>query len=177
MEKVVVLDVGCGGGGELRNMIRYGAIPSNLHGIDLLPDRIAAARMLSPNIDFVCGDASKLPYEDESMDVVMQFTVFTSILEGKMKRDIAREMLRVLKRDGIILWYDFHTDNPANPNVRAVKKKEIYELFKNCEIYLKRTTLAPPIARAIAPFSNILCQILEKIPLLRTHYLGIVRKK
>ena len=133
--------------------------------------------MLSPNIDFVCGDASKLPYEDESMDVVMQFTVFTSILEGKMKRDIAREMLRVLKRDGIILWYDFHTDNPANPNVRAVKKKEIYELFKNCEIYLKRTTLAPPIARAIAPFSNILCQILEKIPLLRTHYLGIVRKK
>ena len=127
--------------------------------------------------DFICGDASKLPYEDESMDIVMQYTVFTSILESKMKRDIAREMLRVLKRDGMILWYDFHANNPANPNVRGVKKNEIYELFENCRIYLKRITLAPPVARAIAPFSIILCQILEKIPLLCTHYLGIIRKK
>jgi ubiquinone/menaquinone biosynthesis C-methylase UbiE/GNAT superfamily N-acetyltransferase len=176
LEKVEVLDVGCGGGNELTNMIRYGAIPSKLHGIDLLPDRIETARVLNPNIDFVCGDASKLPYEDESMDIVMQYTVFTSILDSKMKRDIAREMLRVLKRDGIILWYDFHTNNPANPNVRGVKKKEIYELFENCDIYLKRITLAPPIARVLAPFSIILCQILEKIPLLCTHYLGGIKK-
>ena len=42
---------------------------------------------------------------------------------------------------------------------------------------LKRITLAPPLARAIAPYSVILCQILEKIPLLCTHYLGIIKKR
>jgi hypothetical protein len=68
-------------------------------------------------------------------------------------------------------------NNPRNPDVRGVKKKEIYELFPNCEIHLKRITLAPPLARAIAPFSIILCQLLEKFPLLCTHYIGVIRRK
>lgn len=55
-------------------------------------------------IDFRCGNAENLPYEDESFDIVMQFTVFTSILDSEMKQNIAREMLRVIKPDGIILW-------------------------------------------------------------------------
>ncbi|MCC7239903.1 MAG: class I SAM-dependent methyltransferase, partial [Candidatus Brocadia sp.] len=99
-----ILDIGCGGGGELRNFIRYGASPENLFGIDLLPDRIGIAKKISPNIDFRCGDASEIPYEDESFDMVLQFTVFTSILDKGMKRSIATEMLRVLKPDGIVLW-------------------------------------------------------------------------
>jgi ubiquinone/menaquinone biosynthesis C-methylase UbiE len=94
-----------------------------------------------------------------------------------MKQRIAKEMLRVLKPLGIILWYDFHMNNPRNPDVRGVKKKEIYELFPDCDIRLKRVTLAPPLARAIAPYSWLACYILEKIPLLRTHYLGVIRKR
>jgi len=71
-------------------------------------------------------------------------------------------MLRVLKVDGIIVWYDFHMNNPQNPDVRGVKKNRINLLFQDCKIYLKHITLAPPIARKIAPFSITLCQILEK---------------
>ena len=171
-----VLDLGCGEGGELRNLIRYGARPENLCGIDLLPDRIAMAKEISPNIDFRCGDSSRLPYEGEMFDIVMQFTVFTSILDISMKQSIAHEMLRVLKPDGTILWYDYYMDNPGNPDVRGVKQGEIFELFRGCQIYLKRITLAPPLARAIAPHSTILCAILEKISPLCTHYLGIFKK-
>jgi len=171
-----ILDVGCGTGGTLRRFIDYGAKPENLYGIDLLEDRIEVAKQLNPKINFICGDSSNLQYPDDYFDIVMQFTVFTSIYDVELKKKIASEMLRVLKVDGIIVWYDFHIDNPKNPDVKRVKKNEIHSLFPNCEIFLKRITLAPPIARKIAPFSITLCQILEKIPFLCTHYLGIIQK-
>jgi ubiquinone/menaquinone biosynthesis C-methylase UbiE len=139
-----ILDVGCGTGGTLRRFIDYGAKPENLYGIDLLKDRIENAKQLHPKINFVCGDASNLPYADRYFDIVMQFTVFTSIHDIKLKKKIASEILRVCKEDGIIIWYDFHIDNPKNPDVKGVKKNEIHSLFPNCEISLKRITLAPP---------------------------------
>lgn len=172
-----ILDVGCGAGGELRNFIRYGALPENLHGIDLLPDRIELAKRLSPNINFICNDASNLPYDNESFDIVMQFTVFTSILDKDMKLKIASEMLRVLKPDGIIIWYDYFVDNPKNHDVKGIKKKEIYKLFPNCDIHLKRITLTPPIARLVAPYSYLACYLLEKLKIFNTHYLGTIKKR
>jgi len=172
-----ILDVGCGSGGFLREFVKYGAKPKNLYGIDLLEERIEKARELNPNIDFRCGDASNLPYEDHFFDMVMQFTVFTSILDCRMKEKIAFEMLRVLKAGGTILWYDYYVNNPWNPDVKGVKKKEIQRLFPNCMLSLKRVTLAPPVVRSLVPLSIILCLMLDKIPLLRTHYLGMIRRK
>jgi len=58
-------------------------MPENLFGIDLLSDRIEIAKKISPNIDFQCGDASNIPFEDESFDIAMQNTVFTSILNPR----------------------------------------------------------------------------------------------
>ncbi|MBI4686404.1 MAG: methyltransferase domain-containing protein [Nitrospirae bacterium] len=173
-----VLDVGCGNGGILRECIRYGALPENLYGIDLLPERIESARKLSPHsIEFRHGNAEKLPYDNYAFDIVLCFTVFTSILDTHMKRNLAKEMLRVLKPDGIILWYDYHMNNPKNPDVRGVKKKEIYELFPNCSIGLNRITLAPPIARLIAPYSLLACYILERLKIFNTHYMGVIKRK
>ena len=172
-----MLDVGCGSGGSLREFIKYGAKPENLYGIDLLWERIEKARQLSPSIDFRCGDASNLPYEGDFFDMVTQFTVFTSVLDSGMKEKIASEMLRVLKADGTIIWYDYYINNPWNPDVKGVKKKEIQKLFPNCVLSLKRVTLAPPIVRTLVPFSALLCLLLEKIPFLRTHYLGTIRRK
>jgi len=176
LENKVVLDLGCGNGGPLRNFIQYGALPENLYGIDLLEDKIEQARMLSPNIDFRCDNAEELPYEDESFDIVMQFTVFTSILDDGMKRNIASEMLRVLKPGGIIIWYDYFVSKPTNPDTRGVRREEIEGLFPNCTFDFNRVTVAPPIARLIAPWSFLLCYLLELIPWLRTHYLVVIKK-
>ncbi len=171
-----ILDVGCGVGGLLRGFIKYGALPENLWGLDLLSDSIKQAREISPNIDFRCGDARQLPYEDECFDIVTAFTVFTSILDDGMKKRIASEMLRVLKSKGIILWYDFHMNNPQNPDVKGVGKVEIKRLFLDCELDFQRVTLAPPLARRLAPYSWLTCYLLEKIPFLRTHYLSVIWK-
>lgn len=172
-----ILDVGCGEGGSLRKFIQYGAKPENMHGFDLLEDRVEDAKYLTPNIDFRCGNVENLPFSDESFDIVMQSTVFTSVLDSKMKRKIASEMFRVLKPDGIIMWYDYHMNNPKNPDVRGVNKKEICQLFPDCEIYFKRITLAPPLVRLIAPHSYLLCYLLESMKLLNTHYLAVMKKK
>mgnify|MGYP001573073240 CR=1 len=67
-------------------------------------------------------------------------------------------------------------NNPENSDGRGVKKKEIYKLFPNCYISLKRITLAPPITRFIAPYSYLACYLLEKLKIFNTHYIGIIKK-
>ena len=171
-----ILDVGCGSGGVLRDFIKYGAIPENLYGVDLLPDRIERAKKLSPHINFYLGSATELPFENEFFDIVMQFTVFTSILDYSMKQKIAKEMLRVLKPDGIIIWYDYWISKPTNPDVEGVGKREIKNLFPNCKFEFHKITLAPPIARLLVPISWMLCELLEKIKIFNTHYLCIIKK-
>ena len=176
LEDYKILDIGCGKGGELINFIRYGAKPANLYGIDLRDESIDEAKKISPNIEFKSGNAEILPYESDFFDIVMQFTVFTSILDINMKKNVAAEIIRVLKPGGIVLWYDYHVDNPKNSDVRGVTKKEIHKLFSDCNIHLRRITLAPPLVRAIVPYSVLACYCLEKMIIFNTHYLGIIRK-
>ena len=171
-----ILDLGCGYGGILRDFINYGALPKNCYGIDLLPERIDKAKELSPGMSFKCQNAVDTGFDDEYFDVIICSTVFSSILDKEMKRDIAREILRILSPEGIVLWYDYHTDNPRNKDVKGVTKKEIEELFIGSDIRLKRITLAPPIVRALAPYSIFLCFILEKLLILNTHYIGAIKK-
>jgi ubiquinone/menaquinone biosynthesis C-methylase UbiE len=172
-----ILDVGCGDGPSLRDFIQWGARSENLAGIDLLAERIELAKKISPNINFLCANAEKIDSPDKSFDIVLQFTCFSSILDDELKNKVAQEMLRVLKDDGLILWYDFKYNNPANPDVWGIKKSEIKKLFVNCQFDFRLITLAPPIARRLVPVSWILVLILNKFKLLNTHYLAVIRKK
>ena len=132
-----VLEIGCGQGDWLREFIKWGASPSEIAGIDLLADRIEKARQLCPQgVELLCGNASKLPFPDSSFDIVAQFTVFSSILDEQMKQELAREMLRVMKDNGRILWYDFYVDNPTNRDTRGIRKTEIARMsLESQELY------------------------------------------
>lgn len=171
-----ILEIGCGTGYWLRQFIKWGARPENLVGVDLLADSIEEGKRLCPGtVTFHCESATRLRFPDAIFDLVLQSTMFTSILDPGMKQQIASEMLRVLKADGLILWYDFLLNNPRNPDVHGVNKKEISRLFPQCRIDLRRITLAPPIARSIAPYSWLACYLLGQIPFMCTHYLGAIR--
>jgi ubiquinone/menaquinone biosynthesis C-methylase UbiE len=169
-----VADIGCGSGTWLLEFAQWEA--SDLHGIDLDESRVEQAKARFPSAELLVGDARHLPWQDSSFDLVSQFTVFTSILSSTVKRQIAREMWRVVKPGGVILWFDFRVNNPRNKSVRGISSSEIHSLFPDCSIRLRRVTLAPPLARRIVPVSWIAASLLEKIPVLRTHYLGIIRK-
>ena len=171
-----ILDVGCGGGRWLFDFLAWGAQRKDLAGIDLLEKRVEDAKRLLPGADIKQGNADNLPWNDEYFDIVMQSVVFSSILDPVMKKRVASEMLRVLKADGLIIWLDMRFNNPRNPNVKRIEAGEIRELFPNTDIKLRKVTLAPPISRKIVKFSWISALLLEKIPLLKTHYLGAIRK-
>jgi ubiquinone/menaquinone biosynthesis C-methylase UbiE len=171
-----ILEVGCGGGAELGNFLKYGATPSKIHGVDLIPERVADCRRRHPDFNIREAGADRLPFDDASFDLVCQFVMFTSILDPFMRRDVAAEMLRVLKPDGLIIWYDYFISRPGNGDVRGVSKREILSLFSGCHIKFKRVSLAPPLARAVVPRSRLAAYLLGRIPLLRTHYLVAIRK-
>ena len=178
LESKTILEVGCGTGQWLRDFIKWGARPENVTGIDLLPERVSRARRLCPPaVRIQRASAAQLPFFGERFDVVLQSTVFTSILDSELKQHVAAEMRRVVKREGLILWYDYHANNPWNSDVRGVKRREIGQLFPDCRIKLERITLLPPLARCLAPYSYLGCYLLEKFPPLCTHYLGVIRKK
>src|SRR5690242_9322876 len=43
-----ILEIGCGTGDLLRDLIKWGANPANITGVDVLPDRISEANRLCP---------------------------------------------------------------------------------------------------------------------------------
>ena len=173
-----VLEIGCGSGHWLREFIKWGVSPADTIGIDLRPEALSIAARLCPRgVTLQCMNGSTLDFEDESFDLVLQSLVFTSVLDEKMKCQMAQEMFRVVKKSGLILWYDFHVNNPWNPNVRGVRKAEITRLFPSCSIALERVSLALPLAKMLAPRSWIACYVLDRLRFLNTHYLGVIQKR
>ena len=171
-----VLDVGCGYGSWLRKFVNFGADPCKLHGIDLLEERVKSAKYVHPNMWFKQCNAEAIPFPDQHFDMVIQAVVFTSILDYATKKRIADEMLRVLNDDGLIIWFDFRYDNPWNPDVKGIGKNDLQSLFTGCTFDFKSVVLAPPITKLLARYSVMACLVLEKIPILRTHYLTIIKK-
>jgi SAM-dependent methyltransferase len=169
-----IADIGCGSGQWLLEFAQWDA--QFLAGIDLDDRRIKRAKSKLPAADLHTGDARFLPWQSNSFDVVSQFTLFTSILSAQVKQDIAAEMMRIVKSDGLILWNDFRVDNPRNRNVAGIRASEIRALFPGCSVDLHSITLAPPLAKAMVPLSWAGALLLESLPFLRTHYLGIIRK-
>jgi len=171
-----VLDVGCGPGTWLLEFVQWGAKPCNIAGIELEPARAASAKERLSGADIRLGDAQMLPWPDESFDVLAQFTMFTSILDCSIRTRIASEMLRALRPDGLILWYDFRFDNPRNKSVRGIGVGEIKRLFPGCTVESRLVTLVPPLARAVVPISWMAAEALETLPFLKTHYLATIHK-
>lgn len=176
LDKCRILEVGCGRGGVLLEYLSFGAVPQHVHGIDLLEDRVAEAHARVPSLALSCADGQHLPYSDSTFDLVMQYTAFSSILDDTVKANVAREMLRVLRPRGAIVWYDYWL-NPTNPQARGIRPAEIRRLFPDCEYDFQRVTLAPPITRRLISLSWSLCHVLEKLVVLNTHYLAVIRKR
>ncbi|HVH09721.1 MAG TPA: class I SAM-dependent methyltransferase [Gemmatimonadales bacterium] len=173
-----ILDVGCGSGAWIRQFVRWGAQPKGITGLDLQAESLSRAQQSVPaGVRLHMGNAAELPFTAAAFDLVLQSLMFTSVLDADVRRTIAAEMLRVVKPNGLILWYDFHVNNPRNPDVRRVTKREIRELFPDCRLDLRRVTLAPPLMRRLAPRSWLVTYLLGCIPPLCTHYLGAIMKR
>jgi SAM-dependent methyltransferase len=172
-----VLEIGCGTGVNLLQFLSFGFSPENLVGNELLEDRLAVARSRLPAaLALHSGDAVGLKLPAESFDVVFQSTVFTSILDRSFKRALAEKMWSLVKPGGGVLWYDFMFDNPRNRDVRGIPRAEIDKLFPVRATWVRRITLAPPLARAVTRIHPSLYTFVNLVPWLRTHCLCWIPK-
>ena len=167
-----VLEVGCGAGGNLLELLRLGFAPEHLTGAELLPDRLAQARhVLPPAVTLWAGDAAALDIAPASQDIVWQSTVFSSLLDDAFQQRLAQAMWRWVAPGGGVLWYDFTVNNPRNRDVRGVPLARVRALFPQAQLSAQRVTLAPPIARIACRLHTGLYPLLNALPVLRTHQL------
>lgn len=95
-----ILDVGCGTGHLLEvcnrqlQAIGGSAITPSFHGMDLSQYLIANAKRRFPAYEFEAGDATQLPYPDETFDLVYVAAVLAHV---PCATDILQEMVRVTK--------------------------------------------------------------------------------
>ena len=171
------LEVGCGSGGNLQTLMRLGFDPANLVGNELLADRYESARRSLPVVTkLILGDARKLDLPDASFDMVMQSTVFTSIIDDAFQHQLADSMWRLVKPGGGVLWYDFTYDNPRNSDVRGVPLSRVKELFPEAGCLYRRVSLAPPISRRVCKLHPQLYTLFNSVFFLRTHILCWLEK-
>ena len=93
----------------------------------------------------------------------------------QMARNVAAELVRVLKPGGGILWYDFRVNNPRNPHVCGQTIAHIRHLFPQLQTDLRTVTLLPPLARRLGRTTGALYPVLARLPWLRTHYIGLIQ--
>jgi SAM-dependent methyltransferase len=99
------LDIGCGGGANLRRMREAGA---EVRGLDPSPDSVAASSSVCPGAEIKSGDAAAIPWPDGEFDIV---TAFETVYFWQDLPACFREIARVLKPGGL-----FQITNSLNPD-------------------------------------------------------------
>ncbi|MDN5215994.1 class I SAM-dependent methyltransferase [Fulvivirgaceae bacterium BMA12] len=147
-----VLDVGCGLGGPCRMLAdEFDCITT---GIDLSEEYIRTARKLSELVGldhkttFVQGDATALPFEDGTFDVVWTQHVQMNIPD---KKTFYAEINRVLKTGGHFIYYDIFKKGNGQVTYPMpwashadcsflFKKEEMDEILGRLELVRKQST-------------------------------------
>jgi SAM-dependent methyltransferase len=171
-----LLDVGCGRAATLQRMTSLGFASSRVVGLDLLAGRLVDARGAGVDLPLVAADATAMALASASVDVALTQTVFSSIADAAVARELAAEVARVVRPGGLLVWYDLRRDNPRNPDVHGLDLAAVEALFPGWDASLEPCTLLPPLARRLGGAAPTLYGPLASVPLLRTHLVGVLRR-
>jgi SAM-dependent methyltransferase len=103
-----LLDVGCGPG-TITLGLAQAVAPGHVTGIDHDPVHVAAAQALAAerkvtNLTFREGDATSLPFEDDTFDAAFENDLFVHLSQDAVRA--SREVYRVLKPGGLFAARD-----------------------------------------------------------------------
>jgi SAM-dependent methyltransferase len=104
-----VLDVGCGLGSGLRFLANRLHFRQSPVGVDIVPEALAQAQKMSahgPPIDFVAAAATRLPFADESFDLVLSTYVLKHLGDIAVMR-FFHESWRVLRPGGMLVVWEW----------------------------------------------------------------------
>ena len=145
-----VLDVGCAQGYGLRPFLLSGFSLSQLHGIDLFKDRVETGLARTPGLDLKAGDATAMPYDSDSFDLVCEQFCFCHVPDDDAKARIAREMARVTRR--WILIHDWRMGS-ASRKLYGVGQSRIAAWFPGFRVTARfKSQLWPVIGRPVSRY-------------------------
>lgn len=141
LSKLKVLDVGCGIG-----MVHPYIAQSlgELHGTDVSGASIEIARKINPNVRYKEYDGYTLPYGDGSFDCAFAICVLHHVSPNQWL-SFLKEMRRVVKPGGLVLFIEH---NPLNPATQWV--------VKTCEYDVNAVLLNPWTLRRLMKSSGII---------------------
>lgn len=157
-----VLDVASGEG--------YGShllasVAESVIGVDISPEAIKNARQnySAPNLDYRQGSCAALPIDDGSIDLVVSFE---TIEHHDQHQEMMREIIRVLRPDGLLLISSpnkkNYSDIPGTHNSFHVK--ELYrddfialleQYFSNVALYGQRVLTSSVVAPLLPAESEV----------------------
>lgn len=156
--RVKLVDLACGTGNFLRQILAaFPRIPAT--GLDLSPQYCAEARTRVadwPQVEIVNGAVEQAPFEDGSIDAVTCIYLFHE-LPPRVRRDVAREIARVLKPGGVFVLADSIQTNDApdldqmleffpvgfhEPYFSSYVKEDFAALFGEAGLQVEETELA-----------------------------------
>lgn len=176
LENFRAFEAGCSTGYNLRLMVQWGGRPESMAGIDIDGEAVDYCRARSPEIRVHQGSADSIPEPDESFDLAMAFTLFSSVHDEDVAHGIARELFRITRPGGLIVVYDMRRRNPANRKVHPIGADDIRRWFPRCPLKVRAITLAPPLARPLGRHVPWAYGALAAVRPLRSHAMYVLRR-
>lgn len=133
-----VLDVGCGGGIYTQALVDLGA--AHVTGIDSSETMLEGANEFigdQERISFAEGNATKLPVEDESADVVLERALIHHLKRAEFKENL-QEVSRALKPGGTIIIQDRTIEDCFLPPSKEHVRGHLFTLFPHLKAVEKQ---------------------------------------
>jgi len=154
-----ILDLGCGWGKYLRLLVENGADPKRVYGMDIMDHHLKVAMEKNPAVRYVRADSRFSPFKDEMFDVILIFTVFSAVIDPESIEQIAREALRMLNTDGVIIVYDVgrpsyewkHKDEQFGDllGLKGIKPSFVKHCFQSGHIHIRKILINPKIIKTL----------------------------
>ena len=151
-ENAKILDL-CTGTGDIAALLKKRFPSADITGVDFSDAMLKIARRKHKTINFVNADCLKLPFEDNSFDLVtISFGLRNTVSFDKALSEISR----VLKPGGLFVHLDFGDANKYADRVFYELVKFIAELQEDdCYVYLLQSKNEfPPVEKLVELFAS-----------------------
>ena len=128
LDKLKVLDLGCGNARSTRSYLDLGFRPEQLTGLDVRPGTIELAKKIHPAINFLSYDGQELPFPSQDFNWIQVAGVFSSIIELEGRQYLIEQIADKVEKNGYVFYYDLFRANPFAGDDRLSPIK----LFSSC---------------------------------------------
>jgi len=138
-----VLDIGCGTGRLISDLLDRGAI---ITGVDVSKNMLEVARKKFPKVHFIEGDIRKIPFKDDSFDFVIATFVIVHLQQCELEKAFD-EVYRVLKPSGKFILTNINQKKAPKLKVKNIGEiviksyyhipEHVIEALNNCRFSIE----------------------------------------